>query len=127
MKGLLIRQPWIEEILAGRKTWELRGSSTRTRGVIGLIESGTGTVVGICELKDVLGPLSLAELRRNQSKHRVAARDFGGVPPYSRTHAWVLRKPRRFSEPVPYKHPQGAVIWVNLSRTVERKTKQGDV
>jgi hypothetical protein len=30
------------------------------------------------------------------------------------THAWILTNPQLFAEPVPYKHPQGAVIWVNL-------------
>ncbi len=35
MKGLLVRKPWIDEILAGRMTGELRGSSTQNLGTIG--------------------------------------------------------------------------------------------
>ena len=116
MKGLLVRKRWLDEILAGRKTWELRGTSTQNLGTIGLIESGTGLVVGTCELVDVVGPLSMADLRRNVSRHRVPIGLLRGKPPYKKTHAWVLRKARRLKEPIAYRHPQGAVIWVQLSR-----------
>ena len=50
LDGLLIRAPWIDKILDGSKTWEIRGSNTYKAGHIGLIESGTGTVVGVAEL-----------------------------------------------------------------------------
>ena len=116
MKGLLVRKPWIDEILAGRKTWELRGSSTQNLGTIALIESGSGLVVGTCELVDVEGPLSMADLRRNVRKHRVPISRLRGKLRYKRTHAWVLQDARRLEKPVPYRHPQGAVIWVQLSR-----------
>ena len=29
-------------------------------------------------------------------------------------YAWVLQAPERFEEPVPYRHPSGAVAWVNF-------------
>ncbi len=28
MNGLLIKQPWIDKILCGEKTWEIRGTQT---------------------------------------------------------------------------------------------------
>ncbi len=71
MRGLIIRSVPINDILAGRKTWEIRGRLTRIRGTIGLIEKGTGTVVGLCDLVDCIGPLSLAEMSRNVGKHRI--------------------------------------------------------
>ena len=40
---------------------------------------------------------------------------------YRQTYAWVLEKPRYLKRPVPYQHPQGAVIWVCLDDQVERK------
>jgi hypothetical protein len=73
MKGLLIKPPWTDMILAGQKTWELRGSGTVHRGEVALIQSGSGTVVGLTTLVDVLGPLSHAELLR--SVCRQAPRD----------------------------------------------------
>jgi hypothetical protein len=44
LDGLLIRAPWIDKILDGSKSWEIRGSQTSKSGRIALIESGTGTV-----------------------------------------------------------------------------------
>jgi hypothetical protein len=71
VRGLIIHSEPINEILAGRKTWEIRGSKTHIRGTIGLIEAGTGTVVGLCELVGCVGPLSLAEMRKHTKKHRI--------------------------------------------------------
>lgn len=64
MRGLRIRGPWIDLILSGGKTWEIRGSATRVRGLIALIESGSGTVVGVAELTGRVGPLTLEEFHR---------------------------------------------------------------
>lgn len=36
MKGIIIDAPWIDEILAGRKTWELRTKSWSHRGEVAL-------------------------------------------------------------------------------------------
>ena len=32
MKALVIKQPWVDYILNGKKTWEIRGSNTKIRG-----------------------------------------------------------------------------------------------
>jgi hypothetical protein len=116
-RGLLVLKEPLDMILSGIKTWEIRGSRTAHRGRIALIESKSGTVVGTCEVVDAVGPLSLAELRRN-------ARHSGYHPsalPYRRTYAWVLRNARRLSKAVPYHHPSGAVIWVRLEPSVVRR------
>lgn len=110
MKALVIRQPWVDLILSGEKTWELRGSATSFRGRFAVIQSGTGTVVGICQLVAVVGPLAAGDLAESTAKHRVPCR-----PRYRRPHAWVLEGAERLRRPVPYRHPSGAVIWVNLS------------
>lgn len=115
MKGLLIRQPWINMILARRKTWEVRGSMTSVRGQIALIQAGSGMVVGVCDLVDVVGPLSMRDFRDSATRHRVPRK---GWSHYDRPHAWVLRSARRLRRPVPYTHPPGAVIWVKLTRGV---------
>lgn len=121
MRGLIIKQEFLDRILAGRKDWELRGSRTQLRGSIALIESGSGTVVGLCTLADVIGPLSLAELKKN-------ARHVGCKPNeislyYKHTFAWVLRDAKRLVRAVPYRHPQGAIIWVKLTKAVAESVK----
>lgn len=124
MKGLMLREEWLELILSGRKTWEIRGRATAERGRIALLASGTGLVVGTCEILDVVGPLTLRELRANVSR----LGDPGGTVarlPYAKTFAWVVGKPQRLLKPVPYRHPRGAVVWVRLTPAVVRKLDSG--
>ena len=123
MKALLIKKRWIDKILRGTKKWELRGSRTQTRGQIALVESKTGTVVGVCHVVGVEGPLSLAKLQRTTSKHGVPPPSLRRLP-YKRTYAWVLRKASRLPVAVPYRHPPGAVIWVRLRPKVTQKILQ---
>ena len=110
-----MKQPWIDTILSGAKVWELRGSRTQTRGPIALIQGGSGTVVGVCDVVGVKGPLSVSELRRTTSRHRVSSAELNDGPRYRKTYAWVLRGARRLRTPVRYRHPSGAVIWVKLA------------
>lgn len=115
--GLIIQKEPLDKILARRKVWEMRGSSTTRRGPIALIESGSGSVVGVCELVDVVGPLSLAELRRNARRAGFKATSLY----YERTHAWVIKNARRLPRPVPYRHRRGVVIRVRLTRAVSAR------
>ena len=68
LRALLIRHPWIDMILDSEKTWEIRGSRTSFRETIGLIASRSGTVIGVCDLVDCIGPLTDRELRVNAHK-----------------------------------------------------------
>jgi hypothetical protein len=123
MRALIIRKPWLDQILAGTKIWEIRGSRTKIRGTVGLIQSRSGTVVGLCELVDCFGPMTAEEFRRN-------ARKAGMIPAeavlgsYENTFSWVLANARRFKTPLPYRHPSGAVIWVELDEATVRAAKR---
>jgi ASCH domain len=112
MNALLIRSPHIEKILQGIKTWEIRGSRTQVRGTIGLVRSGSGMVVGTCEIVDCLGPLTREEFRRNA--RRAGLKPAEAASGYVKTFAWVLANVRHLRKPVLYEHPRGAVIWVKL-------------
>ena len=111
MKGLIIKQPWIDYILNGEKTWEIRGSNTKTRDRIALIQSGSGFVVGCCKIVDCI-ELSLQDLNNNFNKHKI--KNVNQLP-YKRTFAWVITNVKRYKHPQKYKHPQGAIVWVNLN------------
>lgn len=119
-RGLCIKKEPLDRILGGTKTWEIRGKATAKSGPIALIESGSGEVVGVCEIVGVVGPLSLAELQRNARKAGFRADSLE----YQTTYAWVLRKARRLRKPIPYRHPLGAVIWVKLEPHVTRRLKR---
>jgi hypothetical protein len=114
-RGLIIGSPYIDWILAGKKTWEIRGSYTHVLGRIALIRSGSGLVVGTCELVDVVGPLTLQKLRTNASKLNRSKSEIRSLP-YETTYAWVVRDVRKLKRPRRYKHPLGAVIWVKLNK-----------
>jgi hypothetical protein len=119
LRALLIRRPWIDLILDGKKTWEIRGSRTSVREAIGLVASGSGTVIGVCELIECVGPLTAEEFHKNAGRAgmRPSEAKLGWYP---QTYAWVLAKPRILKRPLPYQHPSGAVIWVRLDDRVER-------
>jgi hypothetical protein len=116
MRGLLIRAPHIDDILLGRKKWEIRGSRTQIRGQIALIRSGSGKIFGTCCLADVIGPLSLQQLHRNR---HLVGKSVLQVPRYEKTYAWVMSNPLSVENPIPYHHPLGAVIWVTLAPSIE--------
>jgi hypothetical protein len=71
-RGLLVKSPHIDRILARRKTWEIRGTRTSVRELIALIRIGSGQIVGTCEIVDVLGPLTCRlQAERTESGTRV--------------------------------------------------------
>lgn len=107
--GLIIDEPWIGLILQGRKTWEMRSRKTKVRGDVALIRKGSGMIVGTVELYDCI--TCDPELLPLSSFHCI---------PQSQAHvfdkwniAWKLRNVEVI-EPTPYKHKQGAVIWVKI-------------
>jgi len=124
MRGLIIQSEPINEILAGEKTWEIRGKRTHIRGPIGLIEKGTGTVVGLCDLVDCIGPLSLAKMRRDVSRHRIPLAHLRSREGHYKTiYAWVVKSARRLKRPVHYRHKSGVIIWHPLPDSLLRRAK----
>ena len=123
MRALLIKEPWVGKILDGKKTWELRGSKTYVRETIALVASGSGTVIGVCELVDCIGPLSARVFQDNAKKAGIKP-EHAKLGYYKQTYAWVMAKPKRLKKPIPYSHPSGAVIWVNLDAAVEKAIRR---
>jgi hypothetical protein len=111
---LLVKDPHATSILSGRKLWEIRGSATKVRGRVGIAKSGTGMIFGSVEVvgsREVTLDELLVSPNLPPDEHEMFAR-IGQV--YTQPHAWELRNAMLFDVPVPYKHPQGAVIWVTL-------------
>jgi len=112
-RALIVRNPWIDLILSGQKTWEMRSRPTNVRGAIGLIEAGSGLIVGSTTITDSLDEIIFDESicsYGHRDKHCIdndIAIDIWRYP-------WVLSDTKRFEAPVPYQHPRGAVVWVNI-------------
>ena len=122
MKALIVDEPWISDILMGAKTWEMRKGVCKIRGPIALMRKGSGHVVGIAEVTDCRPPLATpSAYAEAEPRHR--------IPPGRQERAfadgwrtpWVLANARPFNRPVPYRHPLGAVIWVNLEADTAAK------
>lgn len=112
IKGLIIKSPYIDDILSGIKKWEIRGKNTKIRGKIVLLKSGFGKALGTVEIEDVK-MLSLEDYN-NWSYLKDNKILSENILPYKKTYAYVLKNPSLFENPKPYKHPKGAIIWVNL-------------
>ena len=113
-RALVIRQPWASMVIAGSKKWEIRGRYTKIRGTVGIIAGGTGTILGVADLVSVSGPLSQDAYQDAWAERGAPAYKVTPLP-YPHTFAWVFTNPESLPMPMPYAHPNGAVIWVKLS------------
>jgi hypothetical protein len=108
-KALIVKKPWLDKIFDEGKVWEMRTTRTKITGKIGLIESGTGLIVGEAELIGCSeNPVSKSEDLIKY--HKVEDLDLLDKWKW----AWILCEAKRYANPIPYEHPQGAVIWVNI-------------
>ena len=120
-KGLIIKSPYIDRILAGTKTWEMRSTSTSQRGPIALIKQGTGQIVGVANLVGIKGPLSEQDKLNNIDRHQISEERLQSGDTEKWNIAWILESAQLLDTPIDYQHPNGAVIWVNLEPQVQEK------
>lgn len=109
---LIVKEKWLNMILDGHKSLEIRGVRTHKRGLIGLIQSGTGEVKGIASLTDCR-KLDKKDFVRLQGFHQIKDKEWEELP-YKNVYGWKMEKRRRLRKPVKYNHPRGAVIWVKV-------------
>ena len=69
---LIIQPEWLQKILEGIKTWEIRGSKSKKAGqVIYLAGSGTSTIYARVKFEACHGPLTQNEWDANVRRHCV--------------------------------------------------------
>jgi len=114
-KGLIIDEPWMSEILSGRKTWEMRKTRVLVRGPVALIKKGSGHIVGVADVIGCQPPIaSLEAYEVAEPKHRIPATRQAQAFKDGWITPWVLANAKLLAQPVRYRHPNGAVVWVNL-------------
>lgn len=111
-RALVVQTHWCNLILKGIKSWEMRSTRTNVRGTIGLIESGSGLIVGKANLTDSLDALLGSEYFNHTDKHQI---NDPALALSKWKYPWVLEDAHIFVDPIRYSHPKGAVIWVRLS------------
>ena len=113
-RGLIVKSPWIDYILNGSKSWELRKKNSKIRGRIFLIRSG-GDIEGEIHMSESIGPLEPQELLSNLDKLQVSAERINEISNDGKDrYAWVLNSPKKYLTSVSYEKKPGAVVWVNL-------------
>lgn len=118
MKCLSVSQPFAQLIITGKKTIELRKWNTKFRGEF-LIHAPlkirnadckrlkideklvTGAIIGKADLYDVKKYNSIKEIKADQKFH-FASKNF-----QDSTYGFLLRKPKQFRIPIPWKGQLG--------------------
>ena len=129
MRGLIIKQPWIDYTLNGLKPFEIRTRPTNIRERIGLICAG-----------EVWGEVDLIECERwNRDKFTRPYVYFANNPTLGHNKTfdqlitqylismkceyvfiWYLDNIIRYDIPRKYKHPQGAQTWIREIKFKEK-------
>ena len=111
-KGLFIKPRWINLILDGTKTWEMRATSTKFRGWFALVGSGTGCAWGVAKLVGVERPKTPSEMIRNFERHRIPEAMIMSREVSKWNTPWVIGEAMRLPEPI--RSTALGQIWVNL-------------
>jgi hypothetical protein len=109
--ALVVQKAWLDKIFASTKTWEIRGTSTKCRGLIHFAQSGyTGKLIGSARLVDCIR-VPRSEFMSHKTRHGVPSLSY---IKYKDIYAWVLRGARRYAKPFTYTHVAGAIVWVRV-------------
>lgn len=114
-RALIIRSPHIEKILEGTKSWEMRSTKTVVRGRIALIRGGSCQIVGLATMYGSLPALTEDRWEATRQWHQVE--DLELLRKWK--FPWQMIDPQKLETPIPYQHPRGAVLWVDLE-TLEK-------
>ena len=117
MDGLIVKEPYIDWILTGEKTIELRGSDTHKRGTIYLVKSGTGMVYGTI---DIINSFEIETVNQyEQLRHRHCVGAERRQIRYKRLWAWELANEVQFDKPKRYIKKKGQQVWIKELKIVE--------
>lgn len=120
MEGLIIKKKWLNLIVSGKKTIEIRGNNTQKQNeTIYLLESGTHKVVATAIISSTY-PISCSDWAEERDKHCVDISYIDLKKRYKTPYAWVLSKIKPIEDIWYYKHPQGAVIWVKDVQPIDK-------
>jgi len=142
MRVLAVRQPWASLIVEGLKTIEVRSKPTNIRERVAIYASTSkasrfyftpngkistaydadftkGFILGTVEIIDSPSyPIESYEMFRSISNQHLAP---DGYYSDKKTYIWRLENPVKFTQPIPYKPPKGAVVWSNFELPEEAK------
>lgn len=114
MRGLLIEQPHLDNILNGLKTVRIGTGNTNIRDHVALCYNGH--IHGFAKIVDSYQvPRTQLLTPKWEKKHRAIQFLLNG--PYANRKVlwiWELSHIEKLKYPIPYTHPKRARIWINV-------------
>lgn len=99
---LILKQPWLDLILHGRKTLEIRSRRMKPGPYyLGM----RGRIYGLVYLGTCFEIQNRTDWQRLRHQHHVPGKE----TPYTRTWALPILEVRSMSQGAPYQHPRGAI------------------
>ena len=126
-KVLKIKQPYIDWILEGKKTWEMRSTTCKIREIIALAPSGSSEIIGVVRIIDCVYIADTDDINNYYDKHRVDRATWLLDDFVKYRYAWVLSEATRLISPIPYSHKNGAVKFAKLDESVSNKLSKAIV
>lgn len=112
LKALIIKKEYIDLILAGKKTWEIRRFNTKIRGPVALVSRGY--IYGFAVLERTF-EIDKEVLKNYSNKHRVSPEFIDTYAERNRRlYVWVFRNPLRLKKPLKISYSKGVRVWINL-------------
>jgi hypothetical protein len=123
-RALMIREPHLSNILDGKKTIEIRGTSTKFPKRIALVRSGEkwknrpfrdkksvyGEILGVATICDAQ-PLTTQDYKRLAPQHLAGDQN----TKYKTPHGWFLSHVYRLPQPIGFFRRSASVIFAELS------------
>ena len=116
MSILLIRKEWLDKILSGEKTIEIRGQNCKSKigHTIGLSYCGLKNkehfIVATVFIEAVKKYHTIDEYNNDYEKHQSKQTAL----PYKNTYGWILKNIQILDKKVEYTYKKGAIICVSL-------------
>ena len=115
-RALIVKAPYAELIVSGKKIMEMRSQHTKIRERVGIIQQGTGKIIGSVEIIDSVSYAHNTEPLKNeflQQLHCLKNDDLHLLDKWC--VGWHLMNAIKYENPQPYQHPKGAITWVRLT------------
>lgn len=115
---LLIRPEWLDKIINGKKTIEIRGTKCQSKinTTIGLaycgpnVDKNNRKLIATAYLSGYKQYNTIEEYHIDINKHC----SYHETLPYKKTYGWILENIKKLEEPVDFTYKKGAVIWIKI-------------
>lgn len=113
MKGLIIKEEWIDKILYNNKTLEIRNCDTKNINMdIYILESNTQKIRAIAKIKKTI-KLNKKIWEEEKNNHQVDITFDKLLTKYKTPYAWEIKIVKIIDKELYYEHKNGCIIWVN--------------